>query len=413
MTGTFKHITEDPNLRMPSGSHGYGSFNSIEESVESKELLPSELVYEIAGGSSGAVRKKSMLDCKYILKLGVVVLSCLCIAGITYAPGESTTFVERAASFFHNTVAAPSIRSASSSSSQPNVIFVLADDMGYGSLSQNVSTFLVGLRDAGINLENYYAQQSCTPSRAALMTGRYPIRLGLATATIADDTTAGLPLNETTIAQMMKDNGYTTYMLGKWNLGNRSPRYLPTARGFDYFLGYMNALNNYWSKLDPDHTTFHDFMYSDQDCYYMYDSDDLKHYSTHLYREWALDFIENHDFESSPMFMYLAFQAVHDPFADNDDTFPDGIPDDYLSNEANSYIENNVAVRVCLVKRILVLLPTLSRMLCLTSSSPPHTCPPHSIISELSQLPSTSGRHAATIHEGSLDLGFRCAVHSR
>jgi arylsulfatase A-like enzyme len=224
----------------------------------------------------------------------------------------------------------------------PNIIFILADDMGYGSLNEETSPFLVSLRDSGVSLEKYYAQEACTPSRASFLTGRYPLTLGwqMGMSTDADD--GGLNLNETIIAEVLKNNGYTTYMLGKWNMGNRSPRYLPTARGFDHFLGFMNGYNNYWSKLDPDSSDYIDFMYADKDCYYQYDGGDLKMYSTNLYRDWAVQYINGHDFDKSSMFMYLAFQAVHSPWADNDQSFGEGIPRGLARQDAYAYVEENV-----------------------------------------------------------------------
>ena len=137
----------------------------------------------------------------------------------------------------------------------------------------------------------------------------------------------GLNLDETTIADALQQAGYTTYMYGKWNLGNESPRYLPTARGFDYFLGYMDSSNNYWSKklpLEDGGGEYVDFMYSDKQCYYSYDAPDRDQYSTSLYAAHAATAIADHDFDQSPMFMYLSFQAVHNPFADQDSTFPQG-----------------------------------------------------------------------------------------
>ena len=116
-------------------------------------------------------------------------------------------------------------------------------------------------------------------------------------------------------------------MYGKWNLGNESPRYLPTARGFDYFLGYMDSSNNYWSKKLPSDEgggDYVDFMYADKQCYYPYDAPDRDQYSTSLYASHAATAIADHDFDQSPMFMYLSFQAVHNPFADQDSTFPQG-----------------------------------------------------------------------------------------
>ena len=99
-------------------------------------------------------------------------------------------------------------------------------------------------------------------------------------------------------------------MFGKWNLGNNSPRYLPTARGFDYFLGYMDGSNNYWSKTNPSSPGYLDFMYADKFCFYTYDGPDLNDYSSTLYGAKASEAIQNHDFDSSSMFMYLSYQVL-------------------------------------------------------------------------------------------------------
>ena len=225
------------------------------------------------------------------------------------------------------------------SNGQPNVVFVLADDMGYGSIDKTVSPTLYDLQKNGIQLTKYYTQEICAPTRASLMTGRYPLSLGLTDNDLGADKMDGLPLSETTVAELFQGAGYTTYMFGKWNLGNPTAQYLPTARGFDYYLGYLDAFNSYWSKMSPDKTNFRDFLYADKDCFYKYDGVDMDHYSTHLYQDKAVATIHAHDYDESPLFMYLSFQAVHTPFADVHSTYPDGIPDDYLDSDVLEYID--------------------------------------------------------------------------
>jgi hypothetical protein len=306
----------------------YGSLGVDDKDIEGVQIESPRSAYsnkEVVGIESSLARVKYTL---------VIYAAVVCALAVTTLVVPS-----------HFKLTRSNLAQEELSRSAPNIIFILADDLGYGSLTSDVAPFLSSLRDSGVNIENYYSQQSCTPARASLMTGRYAMKVGWGSGTISDNYDGGLSLNYSTIAEVLSDAGYTTYMYGKWNLGNRSPRYLPTARGFDYFLGYMNSMNHYWSKVDPSHSHFHDFMYSDSECYYMYDGDDLKHYSTHLYRDWAVSAISTHDFDSSPMFMYLAFQAVHDPFSDVNSTFTDGIPDDYLSATTLSYISANVTVR--------------------------------------------------------------------
>jgi arylsulfatase A-like enzyme len=214
---------------------------------------------------------------------------------------------------------------------------MLADDMGWGSISNDVSPFMYKMAKKGVSLTKYYSQEACTPARAALLTGRYPLSMGLQYYEHSVDETGGLPLDETTFAEVMSSAGYMTYMLGKWNLGNASPRYLPTARGFDYFLGYMDGFTNYWSKTSPDNPEFKDFMFADTECYYEYDGEDINTYSTVLYQDRAIDIIKAHDYKAYPMFMYLAFQAVHDPFSETE--YPEGVPNDYLDKSTRKYIE--------------------------------------------------------------------------
>jgi arylsulfatase A-like enzyme len=214
--------------------------------------------------------------------------------------------------------------------------------MGYNSLDEQVAPFLTQLKSSGITLNNYYSQEMCTPSRAALMTGRYPIRYGWQFGVVNSLEDTGLGLNETTIADALNYfGGYTTHMIGKWHLGQGSPRYLPTARGFDYYFGYLGSAEYYWSKrmIGDEVEKFHDFIYSDKECYYGYNGHDAKHYSTHLYQDTAISIINNHDFTDSPLYLYLSFQAVHEPFIDANDTYPDGIPQHYVAESAYDYIQ--------------------------------------------------------------------------
>ena len=242
---------------------------------------------------------------------------------VSYAIFESFDRVDSTpATLEESTSTLPEIKSETSDTSfgstntalRPNIVFILADDLGYNSLSDEVSPFMYKMAKKGVKLENYYSQEACTPARASLLTGRLPLSLGLQYYEHSIDESGGLSLEETTLADVLVEAGYVTYMLGKWNLGNESPRYLPTGRGFNYFLGYLDGFNNYWSKATPDLPEFRDFMFSDSQCYYAYDGLDVNTYSTTLYQDKAVNIIKAHDY-SNPMFMYLAFQAVHDPFS--------------------------------------------------------------------------------------------------
>jgi len=130
----------------------------------------------------------------------------------------------------------------------PNIVFIYADDLGYGDLGVYGSKIrtpnLDRMAAEGVRFTQFYsANPVCSPSRAALLTGRYPTRTGVNRVLNPNDTT-GLALNETTLAQMLKGAGYRTMCIGKWHLGHQ-PQFLPTARGFDEYLGipYSNDMS--------------------------------------------------------------------------------------------------------------------------------------------------------------------------
>jgi arylsulfatase A len=137
---------------------------------------------------------------------------------------------------------------AHSTAPAPNVVFIYCDDLGYGDLgiygSKIRTPNLDHMAAEGARFTHFYsANPVCSPSRAALMTGRYPTRVGVPKVLFPTDTT-GLSLSETTMAGMLKSAGYKTMCIGKWHLGHL-PQYLPTSRGFDEYFGlpYSNDMN--------------------------------------------------------------------------------------------------------------------------------------------------------------------------
>ena len=134
----------------------------------------------------------------------------------------------------------------------PNIVIILADDMGYGDLScyghPSIRTpNLDRMAAEGMRFTDFYVVSSvCTPSRAALLTGRLPVRSGMAgsseNSVLMANSTGGLPTNEVTIAAALKSKGYATACIGKWHLGHQ-PEFLPTHHGFDYFFGVRFANN--------------------------------------------------------------------------------------------------------------------------------------------------------------------------
>ena len=131
---------------------------------------------------------------------------------------------------------------------QPNVVLIVADDMGFGDVGYNGSEIatphLDQLAAEGIVLDRFYTSPLCSPSRAGLLTGRYGLRMGIAEpVTMAD--TVGLPQAETTLAEALQGAGYETAMVGKWHLGDACHQH-PRAHGFDSFLGFLNGNQGYY-----------------------------------------------------------------------------------------------------------------------------------------------------------------------
>ncbi|CAH3038820.1 unnamed protein product [Porites evermanni] len=193
----------------------------------------------------------------------------------------------------------------------PNIIFILADDLGWDDVSfhgspQIPTPNLDGLANSGIILNNYYVQHICTPTRSAIMTGRYPIHTGMQHSVIQISQPYGLGLNETLLPQYLQKLGYATHAVGKWHLGFFQTDYTPTKRGFDSFFGYWGGKEDYW-----DHSNL---AISGQGLDFRNGTEAVKtewgQYSTELFTEKAVDIIQTHD-PSKPLFLYLPFQAVH------------------------------------------------------------------------------------------------------
>ena len=138
----------------------------------------------------------------------------------------------------------------------PNIVYIVADDLGWkdvGYHGSDISTPSIDrLAATGARLEQFYAQPMCTPTRAALMTGRYPFRYGLQTLVIPSGHTYGLPLDERLLPQALKDAGYETAIIGKWHLGHGDPKFWPRQRGFDYQYGPLIGEINYFTHEPHD-----------------------------------------------------------------------------------------------------------------------------------------------------------------
>ncbi|MEO6808579.1 MAG: arylsulfatase [Isosphaeraceae bacterium] len=189
---------------------------------------------------------------------------------------------------------------------RPNVVVILADDMGWGDVGWHGSEIktpnLDRLAASGAKLEQFYVQPVCSPTRAAFMTGRYPMRHGLQVGVVKPWAQYGLPLTERTLPQTLRDAGYETAITGKWHLGHFRPEYLPTRRGFDHQYGHYNGALDYNTHIRDGGFDWHR-------------DDKVNHdegYSTHLVAREASRLIAEHD-PAKPLFLYVPFNAVHSP----------------------------------------------------------------------------------------------------
>lgn len=189
---------------------------------------------------------------------------------------------------------------------KPNVVVLLADDMGNADVGWRGGDIrppnLDRLAAAGAKLDSFYAMPVCSPTRASLMTGRYPFRYGLQVSVVKPWASYGLPTDERTLPQALRDAGYETAIVGKWHLGHSKPEYLPMARGFEHQYGHYNGALDYFTHVRDGG---YDWHRDDKRC-------DDQGYSTELLGAEAVRLIERRD-RSRPLFLYLPFQAVHDP----------------------------------------------------------------------------------------------------
>lgn len=198
---------------------------------------------------------------------------------------------------------------------QPNIIYLLADDLGgndVGWRNPAIKTpHLDQLAASGAKLNQYYVQPVCSPTRAGLMTGRYPFRYGFQTGVVKPWAQYGLPLEEQTLPQGLKSAGYETAVTGKWHLGHFQPAYLPTARGFDHQYGHYNGALDYFTHVRDGGFDWHKDDRENHD----------EGYSTELVGKEAARLVRERD-KSKPLFLYVPFNGVHAPHQ---------VPDRYLA----------------------------------------------------------------------------------
>ncbi|KAK0055869.1 arylsulfatase I [Biomphalaria pfeifferi] len=221
-------------------------------------------------------------------------------------------------------------------SQQPNIILIVADDLGYNDVSFHGSNQIPTpnidfLGYTGIILNNYYVSPICTPTRSALMTGRHPIHTGMQSGVIVGTQPYGLPLNETILPQYLNQLGYSSHIVGKWHLGMFKWEYTPLYRGFKSHIGYYQGCEDYYTHTYEANLQQWglDFR-QDKDLLWNYTGK----YSTDIFKDEALRIINEHN-KSQPLFLYLPFQSVH---SGNGDSTHLQAPKRYI--DKFQYIEN-------------------------------------------------------------------------
>ncbi|KAG7344145.1 arylsulfatase [Nitzschia inconspicua] len=227
---------------------------------------------------------------------------------------------------------------------KPHILLVVMDDLGSNDLGfhqSNISTphcdSLLGMNGA-IYLDNYYVLPSCSPTRSALFSGRYPLHTGIH-HWLPASSTAGLPLEDETIADMLHRANYTTHAIGKWHLGFSQWEQTPTFRGFDSFYGFYSGGEDYFSHVAA--SQGYDMRHDQHprcgpECTRIVN--ETGNYSTHVFTREAIRVIEEYSSsmtienrQNRPLFLYLAFQAVHNP---------DQVPEHYKEQYSSSWPDN-------------------------------------------------------------------------
>ena len=204
----------------------------------------------------------------------------------------------------------PVLSQASETCGKPNIILILADDLGYEDLScmgaEDMDTpHIDSLFRSGMVFSSCHSNSNVSsPSRAALLTGCYPDLVGVQgviRSTVPYSTWGKLSQDVVMLPEVLKKHGYDTALIGKWNLGSESPD-LPNERGFDHFKGFLDDMMDSYYHHKRHGVNF--MRYNDMEI-------DPKGHATELFTQWAIDYLDRK--EDNPFFLYLAYNAPHLP----------------------------------------------------------------------------------------------------
>ena len=195
---------------------------------------------------------------------------------------------------------------------KPNIVMILVDDLGYGDLSSYGATDLRtpnvdALMDAGIRFDSFYANcPVCSPTRASLLTGRYPDLVGVpgVIRTHPENSWGYLSPDAVLLPSVLEKEGYRTAIIGKWHLGMEVSGNTPTKRGFDHFHGFLgDMMDDYYTHRRHDENLM---RLEEKEI-------DPEGHATDLFTEWAVDYIHDNAKSRKPFFLYLPYNAPHTP----------------------------------------------------------------------------------------------------
>lgn len=260
-------------------------------------------------------------------------------------PAAAAAAVEESPTCDNDATAKNDNKNKDGTKKQPHILFIVMDDLGSNDLGRHGSGIqtphLDSLASDGVYMENYYVLPYCSPTRAALLSGRYPLHTSIHQV-IAPDSVQGLPLDEETMAQVMRRSGYQVHAVGKWHIGHAHWHMTPTFRGFQSFFGFYIGGEDYFTHVNSGgyDLRFDKEEFCGKDCSTL--PDERGNYSTHVFTREAIRVINEYNSdvqkssesnkleddsekqektqEKEPLFLYLAYQAVHDP---------DEVPDKY------------------------------------------------------------------------------------
>ena len=226
---------------------------------------------------------------------------------------------------------------------KPNIVLILVDDLGYGDLgcygAKDLRTpNLDALMARGMRFDQFYANCTvCSPTRASLMTGRYPDLAGVpgVIRQWAPDSWGYLDPSAATLPQLLKTANYHTAMVGKWHLGFEKPN-IPNARGFDFFHGFLgDMMDDYWTHLRGGEN----WMRRDEAVI------TPNGHATDLFSQWSIDYIKSQSGKDQPFFLYLAYNAPH---------FPIQPPEEWLArvNEREPQLSDKRAKNVAFIEHL-------------------------------------------------------------